>query len=173
MSLVGSSVPSNWLTRAVRTVMRGALDRLRVVRRSPPAAGAADATSANSSIARTAPDRGAVRVDAALEARARLGAEAEPLRGLGDAGRLEVRGLEQDLGRVVGDLGLGATHDPGDALRPTLGVADQEVVGGEGSRSRRRASPSSRPARRRRTTMPAPGEPAEVERVQAAGSVRA
>ena len=33
-----------------------------------------------------------------LEARARLGAQAEPLRRLGDARRLEVRRLEQDLG---------------------------------------------------------------------------
>ena len=44
-----------------------------------------------------------------------------------DPGRLEVRGLEQDVGRLVADLGLLAAHDPGERDR-ALGVGDHEVA---------------------------------------------
>ena len=41
--------------------------------------------------------------------------------------RLEVRGLEQDIGRRLPDLRLEAAHDPGDRDRAQR-VADQQVA---------------------------------------------
>ena len=69
---------------------------------------------------------GQVRVDALLPAVRALGAQAQALGGAVEAGRLEVRGLEQDVGRPFADLGLLAAHDPGDRDGP-LGVGDHEV----------------------------------------------
>ena len=69
-----------------------------------------------------------VRVDALLPAIRAFRAELQPLRGPQQPDRLEVRSLEQDLGRRVSDLGLLAAHDPcqRDRLPP---VGDHEVVG--------------------------------------------
>ena len=61
---------------------------------------------------------GEVRVDALLPAVRGLAAQAEPLGRAQDADRLEVRRLEQDVGRRLGDLGLEAAHDPGDGNGP-------------------------------------------------------
>ena len=72
--------------------------------------------------------RGQVGVDSFLPAVRALRAQAQAFGGLEDRERLEVRGLEQDLGRARSDLGLFAAHDPGEGDRP-LGVGDQEVVG--------------------------------------------
>ena len=71
---------------------------------------------------------GEVGIDALLPAVRALGAEPEPLRCPPQPGRLEVRGLEQDLGRVLGDLRLLAAHDPGERDR-ALGVGDHQVGG--------------------------------------------
>ena len=54
---------------------------------------------------------GQVRVDAFLPAVGAGRPQPQALRGLEDADRLEVRGLEEDLGRRVGDLGLLPAHD--------------------------------------------------------------
>ena len=77
-------------------------------RRSRRARAAPTATSANSSIARGRAGRDIVGVDAAFEARARLRAQAEPLRRLGDARGLEVRRLEQDLRGRASDTSAAA-----------------------------------------------------------------
>ena len=65
---------------------------------------------------------GEMGVDALLPAVRALRAQAEPLGGVQDPDRLEVRGLEQHLGRLVGDLALGAAHDRGesDGLVPSV-----------------------------------------------------
>ena len=60
-----------------------------------------------------------VRVDALLPAVRALGAQAEPLGRVQDPDRLEVRGLEQHLGRVVADLALEAAHDRRERHRPS------------------------------------------------------
>ena len=70
---------------------------------------------------------GEVRVDAFLPAVRALGPQAEALGSAVDPGRLEVRRLEEHLGRRLADLGLLAAHDPGDRDRP-LGVRDHEVA---------------------------------------------
>ena len=75
-------------------------------RRSASGATRAPATCGEQLDARGGAGEHAVRIDAPLEARARLGAQAEPLRRRRDAHRLEVRRLEQDLGRAVVHLGL-------------------------------------------------------------------
>ncbi len=72
-----------------------------------------------------------VRVDAALEAGTGLRTQAETLRRPRDTARLEVRRLQQDLGRGVRHLGRGAAHDAGDALRGALAVADEEIGAGQ------------------------------------------
>ena len=68
-----------------------------------------------------------IRVDALLPAARRLGAQAKPLGGAEDPDRLEVRGLEQELARLLVDLALERAHDPGDRHRP-LGIGDHEVA---------------------------------------------
>jgi len=70
---------------------------------------------------------GEIRVDPFLPAIRALSAQAEALRGLEDPERLEVRGLEQDGGRALADLGLLPAHDPRER-DPALGVGDQQVV---------------------------------------------
>ncbi len=69
---------------------------------------------------------GEIRVDALLPAVRALGAEREPLRAAEDPDRLEVRRLEQDARRRLGDLGLLAAHDPGERDR-ALRVGDHQV----------------------------------------------
>ena len=70
---------------------------------------------------------GEIRVDALLPAVRALGAEAEPLRGLQHADRLEVRRLQQHLGRRLDDLAVGAAHDRGQRNR-LLAVRDEQVA---------------------------------------------
>ena len=70
----------------------------------------------------------AVGIDAAFEPSARLRAQLEALRRPRDAHPLEVRRLEQDLRRGVGDLRGAAAHDPCDGLRRAGGVTDQEIL---------------------------------------------
>ena len=72
-----------------------------------------------------------IRVDTSLEPGRRLGAQAEASGGLHHAERREPGDLEGDRVRVVGDLGVEPAHHAGDADRPVVGVADQEIVGGE------------------------------------------
>ena len=67
-----------------------------------------------------------VRIDALLPAVRALGAQTQPLGAAQDADGLEVRRLEQDARRRLGDLGLLAAHDPGESDRP-LAVGDQQV----------------------------------------------
>jgi hypothetical protein len=69
-----------------------------------------------------------VRVDALLPAVRALGAQAQALGGAEDPGRLEVRSLQQDLGRGLADLGRLAAHDPGQG-DGAVGVGDHQVVG--------------------------------------------
>ena len=69
-----------------------------------------------------------VRIDALLPAVRRLAAQAEPLGRAQDADRLEVRRLEQDVRRRLGDLGLEAAHDAGDG-HGAKRVRDEEVGG--------------------------------------------
>ena len=66
-----------------------------------------------------------------LEARARLGAQAEPQRGLEDRGAVERRRLEQHRACVLPDLGELGAEDARDDRRPP-GVADREHRGIEG-----------------------------------------
>ena len=109
--------------------------------------------------------RDRVGIDATLEARARLTAQLEALRRLRDSHALEVGRLEQDLRRGDVDLGGGPTHDPCDGLRHALGVADEEVVGGElalDAVERDHALAVGRDAH----ADPTPAELREVERVQ-------
>ena len=68
-----------------------------------------------------------VRVDALLPLVRPLRAEPEPLGGAEDADRLEVRRLEEQLGRRLGDLRLEASHDRRERNR-TLAVGDQQVA---------------------------------------------
>ena len=102
----------------------------------------------------TAGDR--VGIDAALEARTRLAAQLESLRGERDAHALEVGRLEQDLGGGVGHLRGGTAHDAGDGLRHPLGVADEQILRGELALDA--VEGGDRLPRRRgaRTTMPRP-----------------
>jgi hypothetical protein len=76
--------------------------------------------------------RGEERVDAALEALRRLGGEPVPARGARDRDRVEVRGLDEHVGRRCADLRLGAAHDPGEAEGARAvaagGVRDEEVA---------------------------------------------
>ena len=109
----------------------------------------------------------AVRIDAALEAGRRLAI----------AARAAPRSARSPIGSnqaissatvvvVVGDLGVGAAHHPGDADRAIVGVADQQVVGGSV-----RSTPSSvvigSPSPRQ-----ADAEAAAAERGQVVGVVR-
>ena len=107
---------------------------------------------------------GQVRVDAFLPAVRALGAQPQALGGAVEAGRLEVRGLEQDVGRPVADLGLLAAHDSRDRDCP-LGVGDHEVGLLEAA-----VDAVERPDRLARLgaaddDLPA-GERAQIERVQ-------
>ena len=123
------SVPSRRFRRPVRT---------RTGRRSgrSPRASATPASRRAPDPASSSANRRCGQVDdlgvgALLEPGRRLGPQAEPPRGPGDGDGQEPRHLEQDVGGGAGDLGVGATHHAGDADRPVLAVADQQVVGGE------------------------------------------
>ena len=73
----------------------------------------------------------AIGVDAALEPRRGVAAQAGPRHRGGDPVRLEPRALERHGGRGVGDLAVGAAHDPGQPDRHIVGVADEQVGFGE------------------------------------------
>ena len=74
--------------------------------------------------------RGRLGVLRLLEARARLGPEPQPGRGLADPRGVEVRGLEQDGRRVGTDLAVLAAHHAREGHGP-VAVRDQDVVRGE------------------------------------------
>ena len=74
-----------------------------------------------------------VRVDALLPAVRPVGSQPQPLGALQDRDGLEVRRLEQDVGRRVGDLGILAAHDPR-KRDGTLGIGDHEVARVEAAR---------------------------------------
>ena len=104
----------------------------------------APVSSTMSSVASAAAWRSEVRVDALLPAVRALGAQRMPLGAAQDADRLEVGGLEQDVRRRLPDLGVLAAHDPGERDR-ALGVGDDEILGVELARVRRRACGTPRP----------------------------
>ncbi|MPM82933.1 hypothetical protein SDC9_129995 [bioreactor metagenome] len=72
-----------------------------------------------------------VRVDPALVAPGRLGGQAVPARGPRHRQHVEVRRLEDDLGRRAAQLGVLPAHHAGQADRPGV-VGDQQVGGIEG-----------------------------------------
>jgi hypothetical protein len=94
-------------------------------------------------------------VGALLEAGRRLGTQAEAARGPGDGERLEPGQLEQHIGGGGGDLGVGATHDPGDADR---GVLASQINRSSAMKVRSTSSRVTRvsPSRARRTRSPPP-----------------
>ena len=71
--------------------------------------------------------RSQVAVDPTLEPARGLGTETVAERGVGDRGRLEMRRLQQDLARAVGDLGALTAHHPGERDRTAV-VGDQQVT---------------------------------------------
>ena len=162
-----SVVPSSWFTRSVRTVMRAGSIGFGYTSIAPDGRLPRPRPRANSSIARAAPAPGVVRVDAPLEARARLGAQTEPLRGLRDAADGSKYADSSRISVVASETSAAAPPMiPAMPCGDPFAVADQEVVDASASRS----TPSSvvifSPARASRTTIPRPGETAEVERVQ-------
>ena len=70
---------------------------------------------------------GLVRVDALLPAVRAVGTQREALGRLQDPDRLEVRGLEQDVGRRIGDLAVLTAHDRRQRNR-LRAVGDDEVA---------------------------------------------
>src|SRR3546814_18638581 len=82
-------------------------------------------------------DRGArkLRVDAALEAVAGVGMQAELAAAADDRRRREVRGFEEHVLRGIGDAGIAATHPPGQADGTGGGGGDTEsrTTGTQGS----------------------------------------
>ena len=67
-----------------------------------------------------------------LKPRRGVGTQPEHARGAQDVDAVPGRHLEQDPGRLVGDLGDLATHDPGDP-GGSLAIADQDGLGVEGA----------------------------------------
>ena len=72
-----------------------------------------------------------MRVDATLETQRRLGAQPQPARTSGNRTLLEVGDFDCDFLRVRTNLRCQTTHDPGDADRHVVAVADQQVVADE------------------------------------------
>ena len=71
-------------------------------------------------------------IDDALEAVAGIGADVEAAGGAADGDGLPRRGLEDDVGGLVADLGVGAAHDAGEGDHATAQlVGDDEFVAGE------------------------------------------
>ena len=144
---------------------RGARAARRGRRRRPSSC--APASSTNSWVASRAAGSaryGSMPFSQRLDA---LGAQAEPLGGAQDPDRLEVRGLEQELARLLVDLALERAHDPGDRHRP-LGIGDHEVASRPACGPCRRASVICSPLRARRTTMRPSRELRPVEGVERA-----
>ena len=71
-------------------------------------------------------------IDTTLEAVARVGVQAETPRRAANRPRVEVRALDEDVLRLVSDLGVKTAHDAGHGDW-AIAVTDQEVVGGEGT----------------------------------------
>jgi hypothetical protein len=67
-------------------------------------------------------------VTAPLEPRRRLGAQPVPLGAPGDRERVEPGGLERDVARRAVDPRRASAHDPGEADRRVVAVADDEVL---------------------------------------------
>ena len=95
-----------------------------------------------------------VGIDALLPAVRALGAQPQPLGRPEDRVRLEVRGLEQDLGRVFADLGLFAAHDPGERDRARLRRRSTGRMARAHGRYRRACGASRRPRRGGRRSCP-------------------
>ena len=152
------------MTRRVRSVMRGRADRRGVlvagVGSDPRACHLHQQFHRPLRVARHG-----VGVDAALETRARLATELQPLGAAGNAHRLEVGGFEQDLSGGFGDLGGGPAHDPGDGLRCALGVGDDEVFGRELALDAVKRGHALAVGREAHDDA-APTKPREIERVQ-------
>jgi len=68
-----------------------------------------------------------IRIESALEAGRRLGAQALGARGAANTEHVEVRRFEQDARRFVSDLAVEAAHDTGDTDWP-LRIGDHERV---------------------------------------------
>ena len=68
-----------------------------------------------------------MRVDTALEACRGLGAQRQALTGEADAIGGKPGCLECDLGAAAADLGVLATHDPGNANGTIVAVTNQQV----------------------------------------------
>ncbi len=88
-----------------------------------------------------------VRVQLLLEARGGLGAQPQQARGAEDVGAVPVGDLEQDAGRLLGDLGDLAAHDPGDPGGPVAGRRPARSRRRARARPRRGSSSSRRPPR--------------------------
>ena len=97
-------------------------------RRSVPTCAPAPICPISATRALRAPTTGALDVRAALEARRRLGLEAEVSAGLPHRRGLEIGALEHDGGRRRPDLRRRAAHDAGDRLRAGP-VGDHEHLG--------------------------------------------
>ena len=110
---------------------------------------------------------GEMRIDALLPAVRALGAETEPLRCLQHADRLEVRRLEQHLGRRLDDLAVLAPPMIAASATGLLAVGDQQVALVDAAHAFRRASRTSSPARACRTTIRPPAS--STGRMRAAG----
>ena len=69
-----------------------------------------------------------LRIDAALEAIAGVGVQAETAAGATDAWGIKVGALDEDVCGGLGDAGLFTTHDASDG-DGSRGIGDDEVVG--------------------------------------------
>ncbi len=74
--------------------------------------------------------RGELRRQSALEPRGRLAAQVQSRRGAADAARLEARRLEEDGGRLLGDLGRLPAHHARERDRAAV-VRDEQCLRGE------------------------------------------
>ena len=145
--------------RDARSVQRQRRHAARGTCRSSGPSGCAAPICCSSAAARAMAAGARVDVRAALEARRRLGLEAEALAGPPHRRRLEVRALEDHQLRAGADLGRRAAHDAADRLRP-LGVGDHQHVGLE-----RAVDAVQRPELLARLRAPDPQRPARELRV--------
>ena len=105
-------------------------------------------------VASSSPGSMKFRIDAALEAVARIGVDAERAAGVGDVERLPQRQFDQHVGGGLVAAGLLAAHDAGDRFHAVV-VGDHAHVRRRACRSCRRApAPSRRPCARRTTRLP-------------------
>ena len=71
------------------------------------------------------------RIDAALEAVARIGDDAERAAGAGDVQRLPQRRFDQHIGGVLVAAGMFAAHDAGDRIRRRCLIGDDAHLRGQ------------------------------------------